>query len=104
MDVVVSHVNADYDSLGGLVGARLLEAAAWLLEAGGELEVVAELTRHTLNPAQRRLLRDLLENVRILEIRGVPVAVAATREEGYVDEAAAVVHRLLETVDAQAAL
>ncbi|HTE19610.1 MAG TPA: DHH family phosphoesterase, partial [Armatimonadota bacterium] len=40
-----------------------LEAAAWLLRAGGDLEAVAEFTRQSLNPEQRRLLRELLAAV-----------------------------------------
>src|SRR3569623_3584577 len=36
MDVIVSHVNADFDSLGGMVGAARLYPGATMVLPGGE--------------------------------------------------------------------
>src|SRR5690242_3645020 len=47
MDVIVSHVNADFDSVGGLVGAgRLYPGAALVLPGGESPNVRAFLSLH----------------------------------------------------------
>jgi tRNA nucleotidyltransferase (CCA-adding enzyme) len=80
-----------------------LEAAAWLLECGGDLDVVAHFTRRSLTPDQRRLLREVLEHVEVRQVRGVPIALAPAPPGGYVEDAALLVHRILELEDVQAA-
>jgi tRNA nucleotidyltransferase (CCA-adding enzyme) len=80
-----------------------LEAAAWLLRAGGDLDVVARFTERIMSPEQRRLLAELLAGMETHTIRGVRVLVAAAPPGPYVDEAAVLVHRLLGIEEAGAA-
>jgi tRNA nucleotidyltransferase (CCA-adding enzyme) len=80
-----------------------LEAAAWLLRAGGDLNVVEEFTRHSLSPEQRALLAEILAHVELHEIRGVSVAVSTPPPGPHVEGAALLVHRLLEAEETTAA-
>jgi tRNA nucleotidyltransferase (CCA-adding enzyme) len=79
-----------------------VEAAAWLLRQGAGLDVVAEFTRGSLDPAQRELLRDLLADARTHEVAGSSVLVATAKADAFVSEAAVLTHRLLEVEDAEA--
>jgi tRNA nucleotidyltransferase (CCA-adding enzyme) len=96
-----------YDDTGSLsfqgTAAEDLEAAAWLLRAGADLDVVAQFVRRSLNPEQRRLLHDLLANTELHEVRGIPVAVAIGTRGPYVDDAAAIVPRVMDGEDVGAA-
>ena len=80
-----------------------LEAAAWLIRAGGELSVVREFTRRLLTTEQRHLFAELLSNAESLNIQGLRVCLSTAPEGPFVDDLAVLVQRLLDTEGAQAA-
>lgn len=79
-----------------------VEAAAWLLRCGADLEVVSEFTRKTLSPEQREVLRDLLAAAEVHSINGLAVVLAAVETNGFVSDLAPLTHRLLEIEEADA--
>jgi tRNA nucleotidyltransferase (CCA-adding enzyme) len=76
--------------------AEDLEAAAWLLRAGGSLDVVARFVNRALTEEQRRLLNKLLATTEYEEINGVSVALAVSEAGPFVDELALLAHKLSE--------
>ncbi|MDI7275143.1 MAG: CBS domain-containing protein [Anaerolineae bacterium] len=82
---------------------RDLDAAAWLLEQGASLEIVARFLRAPLTPEQQDLYARLINEAEILRIQERAVLVAAVRLEDYVEELASVVHRLVDLFDPDAA-
>jgi tRNA nucleotidyltransferase (CCA-adding enzyme) len=74
-----------------------MEAAAWLLENGASLAWVRRWVAKSLEPEQLELLNAIVEGTEERRIGGVPVAVATVEVERYHEEAAAVVHRWMET-------
>jgi tRNA nucleotidyltransferase (CCA-adding enzyme) len=99
-----------YEDTGSLTYAATapedLEAAAWLLRMGGELAAVAEFAHRPLTGDQRELLAALLDGLEVVTVGGAAVAVAVAPPRTYVEDAAVLVHRLLdaEGVDAAFAL
>lgn len=79
-----------------------LEAAAWLLAQGANLDVVSGFIERALTPDQRRLLNELVQHTRYLSVHGASLAIARAEAPGYVDEIAYLTHKLgdLENVDA----
>jgi tRNA nucleotidyltransferase (CCA-adding enzyme) len=79
-----------------------VEAAAFLLRAGGRLEVVSEFIHRALTPEQRHLLNRLLAATEYVTVNGVPLALAVSPEGPYVSELALLAHKLadLENVGA----
>ncbi|MBM9520457.1 CBS domain-containing protein [Desulforhopalus vacuolatus] len=73
-----------------------LRAAAWLLEQGAQLDVVSHYLSHELNSAQVKILHELLSNARRYTIQNVPVVIATSACDYYVDNCSLVVRRLLE--------
>lgn len=71
-----------------------VEAAAYLLRAGGNLSVVAEFIHRALSPEQRRVLNELLAHTEYVAINGVPVAIATADSGPYVSELALLAHKL----------
>ena len=92
-----------YEDTGGLSFRETtpedLRAAAWLLEHGGSLEWVRRWVLKGLEPEQLELLNRLVEGTTEVEINGVPVAIASLEVDRYLEEAAYVVHRWVETFD-----
>ncbi len=74
-----------------------MRAAAWLVENGASLEWVRRWVGKGLDPEQLALLNAIVEGNEERRIGGVPVAVATVEVEKYYEEAAAVVHRWMET-------
>ncbi|MFN3652329.1 MAG: CBS domain-containing protein [Armatimonadota bacterium] len=79
-----------------------LEAAAWLVRLGGDLDVVAQFTRRLLTPAQRELLLTLLANLQVREIRGAALGFAWAPPGPHVEDAAVLAHRLLDAEETEA--
>ncbi len=79
-----------------------LETAAWLRARGANLDVVAAFISRALTPEQRKLLNELVQHTRYVNVHGVSLAVATAQSQGYVDEVAYLTHKLadLENVDA----
>jgi tRNA nucleotidyltransferase (CCA-adding enzyme) len=76
--------------------ARDLAAGAFLVEAGADLNLVAETLRRPLDPDAVALLNDLLEHSEIHYLEGQKVLVATSALDRCQGEAAGVVHLLAE--------
>ena len=89
-----------YEDTGSLTFAsttpRDLLAAAWLLEQGANLNIVADLIARDLTPAQVLLLNDLLRSLRRHAIRGVEVGVASASRPGYIGDLSILTGKLRE--------
>jgi len=79
-----------YEDTGSMTFAsttpRDLQAAAWLLEQGANLNIVADRISRDLTPEQVLLLNDLLRSLRRHAIRGVEVGVASASRPGYIGD------------------
>lgn len=97
-----------YEDTGSLLFSatrpRDLEAAAWLLTCGGDLDVVARFTRRSLRPAQRELLASLAAAAQIHTVRGHTITAAIARDGPFVEGAAELAERLQEADGAEACL
>lgn len=80
---------------------RDYQAAAYLLEHGANLNIVADLIVQELTPDQVRLLNDLIDSKTILNIRGINVALAHASVDHFVGDVAALAHKLkdMENLD-----
>lgn len=76
--------------------SRDLEAGAFLVEAGADLNMVAETLRRPLDPDAIALLNDLLEHSEVHYLEGRKVLVATSTLDRCHGEAAGVVHMLAE--------
>ena len=76
-------------------------AAAYLLEQGANLNIVADLIVQELTPDQVRLLNDLLESKSILNVRGINIAIAHASIDHFVADIATLAHKLkdMENLD-----
>jgi len=77
-----------------------LIAASWLLRAGALLGIVDRFLGIRLNQAQKELLTHLGLNVRVVEVRGVPIHVTQAVATEFVDEIAFLVRKVQETESA----
>lgn len=89
-----------YEDTGSLTFAsttpRDLQAAAWLLEQGANLNIVADRIARDLTAEQVLLLNDLLRSLRRVAIRGVEVGVATASRPGYVGDLSVLAGKLRE--------
>ncbi|MDT8441032.1 MAG: CBS domain-containing protein [Desulfuromonadales bacterium] len=77
-------------------------AAAFLLDAGANLNTVADLLVQDLTRDQVRLLNDLIANQSVLNVHGIDVTVAHASIDYFVSDIATLVHKLkeMENLDA----
>ncbi len=73
-----------------------LDAAAWLLEQGADLDQVARVINSRITPEHVSLLNDLLETSTVYNIGGTEVAVAKTSSAGYVEDFSVLAHELMD--------
>ena len=73
-----------------------LEAAAYLLECGANLNVVSELIRHEFTAEDVSLLNDLIQEAQTHFIQGIPVVITKISTDHYIDDFAILVHRFME--------
>ncbi|MFA9462272.1 CBS domain-containing protein [Thiohalorhabdus methylotrophus] len=78
------------------------EAARWLLDQGADLSLVGRLLRQDLSPAQIHLLDQLLEAAEPVSGLRHAVLLGAVADPGAVQDAANVVQRLMDSVEAEA--
>jgi len=80
---------------------RDYQAAAYLLENGANLNIVADLIVQELTPDQVRLLNDLISSQTVLNVRGVNVAIAHATVDHFVGDIATLAHKLkdMENLD-----
>jgi len=76
------------------------EAAAWLLRAGGSLDVADKFLGIKLTGAQKELLTNLGLNVRVVEVRGIEIHVTTATAVEFVDEIAFLAKKVQETENA----
>jgi tRNA nucleotidyltransferase (CCA-adding enzyme) len=77
-----------------------LEAASWLLVNSASLESVDRFLDIRLTPAQKSLLTTLSLNVRVVEVKGIPIHVTQASAHQYVDEIAYLARKVQETESA----
>lgn len=96
-----------YEDTGSLTYAatssRDLRAAAWLVEQGASLDVVADFLEHPLTPTQQTIYDALKEHVETLEIDGHPVALSWAESPPNTDEEiSTLAHKLRDLIDPSA--
>ncbi len=74
--------------------AEDLEAAAWLLGKGANLNVISNMMTTDLSRDQVEVLHQLIEGTEIVNIGGVEVVITTAGAEGYVGDLAILVHKL----------
>ncbi len=82
--------------------ARDFQAAAFLLEHGANLKVVADFLIREMTPDQVDLLNELLKSCQKVMIGGIEVAIASASIDHYIGDISALVHKLkdIENLDA----
>ena len=73
-----------------------LEAAAYLLECGANLNVVSELITHEFTAEDVSLLNDIIHEAQTHFIRGIPVVITKVSTNHYIDDFAILVHHFME--------
>ncbi|HEY3416676.1 MAG TPA: CBS domain-containing protein, partial [Armatimonadota bacterium] len=112
----VNHIQATLFALGiyedtgsltfGATTPEDVEAVAWLLRQGANLDIVSAFINRTLSEGQRQVLNQLLTNSEIRRIHGMEVLLATAEASGHADELSLLAHKLrdLESCDAVMAL
>ncbi|HLA41868.1 MAG TPA: CBS domain-containing protein, partial [Aggregatilineales bacterium] len=75
---------------------RDMQAAAWLLRHGGDLDIVRQFLEHRMNDAQMKLFQRLQESIVHLVINGHSIILSSTIIPEQVRESAVVAHELLD--------
>ncbi len=73
-----------------------LEAAAWLLTKGADLNLVGEIIGHRFTPEHVELLSDMLQTAVTYTFAGIPITVAKTSTHEYVEDFAVLAHELMD--------
>lgn len=83
-----------------------LQAAAWLLTQGAQLEIISQFITYDLTTHQVELLHNLMETANSYTIQGIEIVVVTLTLPNYVDDFALIVRRfmLMENLDAIFAL
>ena len=80
------------------------QAAAYLMAAGADMEVLNQFLSRALSTAQRLLLDQLLDGLEIWDIHGQEVAVGVARSDEYVDSASVLTHYICEDLGYRVAI
>ena len=80
---------------------RDYRAAAHLLEFGADLNVVSELISRELTVEQVALLNELLVSAVVHTINGLDIVITQATTDGYVDELAVLVHKMMDMKNLQ---
>jgi len=92
-----------YEDTGSLTyattGPRDLQAAAWLLEQGGDLEAVRGSVTRPLDPERLDVLHRMTQRLEVHRIRGHRVGVVEVELGKYLEELAPLVSRCLEVFE-----
>lgn len=83
-----------------------MEAAAWLLSKGANLNIISNMMTPDLNKDQIELLHQLIHEAETLNIGGIEIVVTTATADNYVGELALLVHKFkdMENIDALFAL
>lgn len=82
---------------------RDIEAAAFLLEAGANLAVVANFMEQSFSGEQRQLMQDLMKNTQHYSIKNIDIVISYTNADEFVQGLDALTHRLLEVENGEVA-
>jgi tRNA nucleotidyltransferase (CCA-adding enzyme) len=92
-----------YEDTGSLTyattGPRDLQAAAWLLEQGGDLEAVRGSVTRPLDPERLDVLHRMTQRLEVHRIRGHRVGIVEVELGKYLEELAPLVSRCLEVFE-----
>jgi tRNA nucleotidyltransferase (CCA-adding enzyme) len=80
------------------------EAAAFLMSAGAEMEVLNQFLARALTPEQRAILDMLLDSLEVWDIHGQEVAVGTAVAPEYVDSASVLTHYICEDLGYRVAI
>ncbi len=72
-----------------------LEAAAWLVRSGAQLDIVSQFITHELTTMQVELIHELVNNTERYNIQGLPITVVAMSFPEYIDDFSLIVHRFM---------
>ncbi len=72
------------------------QAAAHLMAAGADIEVVNQFLTRALDPTQRKLLDELTDHLEVWDVNGQQVAVGWAEADDYVDSASVLTHYVVE--------
>lgn len=78
---------------------RDLQAAAWLLQQGANLEVGVDFLHHPLSPEQRGLYETLVDNAKTHKLKGHTVVIASATASDMEGELSTVAHKLRELLE-----
>jgi tRNA nucleotidyltransferase (CCA-adding enzyme) len=83
-----------------------LEAAAWLLERGANLNIISNMMTSDLSTDQIEVLHQLIQESELITLGGVDIVVTTAGAENYVGDLAILVHKYkdMESIDAIFAL
>ncbi len=71
-----------------------LDAAAYLLTKGADLNLVSDFMTRELTAEQISLLNDLIHSATTYDIKGIPIVIATSYAEKYIGDLAVLVHKL----------
>ncbi|NOY53412.1 MAG: CBS domain-containing protein [Deltaproteobacteria bacterium] len=79
-----------------------LDAAAYLLERGADLNLVSDFMTRELTAEQVSLLNDLIHSATTYDIKGISIVIAVSSVEKYIGDLAVLVHKLrdMENINA----
>jgi tRNA nucleotidyltransferase (CCA-adding enzyme) len=78
------------------------QAAAWLLERGGNLNTVADFITQELTPEQVSLLNGLLKSLKTTSLNGVEISIGHASLDHYVGDIAILAHMMRDMENLQA--
>jgi tRNA nucleotidyltransferase (CCA-adding enzyme) len=77
-------------------------AAAFLLDAGADLELISKYVQRDMSKEQVFILNELLQNMNILEVKGAAVGLSYAVTDRYIGELAVIAHRIMDMEDIDA--
>jgi len=80
------------------------DAAAYLMAAGADMEVLNQFLTRTLDAEQQELFQQLTESLELWDINGQEVAVCTATRDEYVDSASVLTHYIVEDMGFRVAI
>lgn len=75
-----------------------LEMAAYLFKIGGDIETVSKYVKNSLEPAQIKLLQELIEKTKVLEVNKFQVGIVNHRLEKFIPDFSLVLNHLIQAM------
>lgn len=77
-------------------------AAAFLLDAGANLELISKYVQRDMSKEQVFVLNELLLNMNIFEVKGAAIGLSHASTDRYIGELAVIAHRIMDMEDIDA--